>query len=155
MKIYNVKEAGRGTGTSGEWVRITFQDEKGQVYSSFNEVLLDIQDGTDVDGKTTIVEKNGKQYYNFQMTKNNSQLKAEKPYPLKKQEEKPDWSKIAEGKVKHGLVVAMIGAKWKFEDVQTNLGKYVDLVMGRTQDKEPQDNGEQIDSDFLMDAGDL
>ena len=157
MKIYNVKEAGRGMGKGGEWVRITLQDEKGQWYSSFDEFLLDVVEGTDVDGTITITEKDGKQYYNFKATKNNTQLTATTPYPLKKTESTPtpDWDKIAEGKVRHGLVVAMLGAKWKFEDVQTNLGKYVDLVMGRTQDKEPQDNGEQIDSEFLMDAGDL
>lgn len=42
------------------------------------------------------------------------------------------------GKVRHGLVVAMIGAGWEWERIQSELPRYVAVVMGSAV-PEPQD----------------
>jgi hypothetical protein len=65
MKIFNTKEIKRGQGDYGEYVIVGFQDEDGVQYSSFDEFLLNVADGTNVDGTIKVTDKNGKKYNNF------------------------------------------------------------------------------------------
>lgn len=44
-------------------------------------------------------------------------------------EDKPDWDKIAEGKVRHGVVCAMIEAGKTYEEIATTCEKYVKLII--------------------------
>ncbi len=42
----------------------------------------------------------------------------------------PDWDKIAVGKVRHGLVCAMIENGWSYDRVVSELDAFVEIVMG-------------------------
>lgn len=44
-------------------------------------------------------------------------------------EDKPDWDKIAEGKVRHGVVCAMIEAGKTYEEIASSCEKYVQLII--------------------------
>ena len=54
--------------------------------------------------------------------------------------ETPDWEKIAEGKVRHGIVCALIQAGQNLEEIKLKLPAYTDLVMNGVFQKSIQDN---------------
>ena len=93
MKIYGAKKIKEGVNpkTQKKWELVGFRDENGRQLSSFDTLLLDIEDGTDVKGTVTETESNGNTYYNFKMDK----VKPEdnvKPYPIKDVPKKVDQS---------------------------------------------------------------
>ena len=55
----------------------------------------------------------------------------EKPTSVMKEEEKPDWDKIAEGKVRHGVCIAFIGigVQHLTEDVKQRIKNWVDFII--------------------------
>lgn len=44
-------------------------------------------------------------------------------------EDKPDWDKIAEGKVRHGVICAMLENGRTYEEISTTYQKYVELII--------------------------
>lgn len=79
VKVFNATEKKRGQGKFGEWVMITFQDENGQVYSSFDDFLLNVENGAEVDGKIEVTNKDGKTYYNFKADKKGRPIELSTP----------------------------------------------------------------------------
>lgn len=53
-------------------------------------------------------------------------------YPVKPQPKKaePDWDAIAEGKIRHGLVVAMITAGWDEDKITARVPFWVKYIQG-------------------------
>lgn len=51
--------------------------------------------------------------------------------------DQPNWDEIAKGKVRHGLVCAMIGAGWDSTQIRTQLLMYENLVMGKISNELP------------------
>lgn len=49
---------------------------------------------------------------------------------------KVDWDKISRGKVRHGLVVAMIQAGWEKKVIYAELNDYANLIMNGTTEEE-------------------
>jgi hypothetical protein len=64
--------------------------------------------------------------------------------PQTKKEE-VNWEAISRGKVRHGLVCAMIQAGWKDEDIKTKLMMYEEIVMNGLNRKNEPVNEEGID----------
>lgn len=49
--------------------------------------------------------------------------------PTYVKEEKVDWDSIAKGKVRHGLVCAMIEKGWDYDRIKAELPAFVDLII--------------------------
>jgi hypothetical protein len=66
MKILNAKIFKEGVGKNGKaYTIVHFQDENGRQFSSFDTMLVDLVNGSDVDGDVTETSKDGKTYLNF------------------------------------------------------------------------------------------
>ena len=61
--------------------------------------------------------------------KGNATQQAQTQQPVKT-EPKVDWEKVSRGKVKHGLVCAMIEKGYDLPRIKSELPIYVELVMG-------------------------
>lgn len=46
--------------------------------------------------------------------------------------QKPNWDEIARGKVRHGIVCAMLQNGKSYEDIVTNLPRFEQLIMGKS-----------------------
>lgn len=94
------------------------------------DISYDTTQGT-YEGKTV-------NYKNIKSFREASVQKGEVPQtvPQKAIQEKPDWDAISRGKVRHGVVCAMIEAKWSEEDIRSKLSLYVDLIMNDDKPKE-------------------
>lgn len=71
MKVFGAKviKEGVNSNTGKAWSLVSFTDERGRKLSSFDTLLLDLADGSEVDGAVTETQKGDQTYYNFKMSK--------------------------------------------------------------------------------------
>jgi len=90
---------------SGDTILILYKDNQSGKYTYHN--VLDIKKPTEQEAKK-IVEK--------------------------KDDDKPDWDAIAEGKVRHGVVCSMIEAGKDYKEIEKETPRFVELIMNKKSD---------------------
>lgn len=95
----------------------------------------------DITYDTSTREYQGKpiQYKNIKTFREASIQRDDTSEFLEEKEKKPDWEAISRGKVRHGIVCAMIGAKYPIEDIKTHLTELTNLVMNEDREVDIKD----------------
>lgn len=69
MKVFGAKVIKEGDKDGRYWQMIGFTDERGRKLTTFDSLLLDLVDGSEVEGAVTEVQKGDNTYYNFKLAK--------------------------------------------------------------------------------------